>query len=61
MITGQAAFLAMVIVGMISLPLTLAWAVLYTNLGDRQDRNVAAPARASTTDTLSLRERQARC
>ena len=29
--TGQSAFLVMVVVGMVSLPLSLAWAAFYTH------------------------------
>lgn len=47
MITGQTAFLIMVVIGMLSLPLSLLWVVIYTELGDRQDRKRAAAALAS--------------
>jgi hypothetical protein len=53
MITGQTAFLIMVVVAMLSLPLTLLWVVIYTNLGDRQDRKVAALAKASEPAPLT--------
>lgn len=36
--TGQSAFLAMVVVGMVSLPLSLAWAVFYTRSRDQSVR-----------------------
>jgi hypothetical protein len=41
-ITGQSAFLLMVVVGMLSLPLALAWVVIDSYLGDRRDRMAAA-------------------
>lgn len=38
MITGQTAYLAMVVIGMLSLPLALLWAVIYTNPPGRGGR-----------------------
>lgn len=44
MSTGQLAYLVMVVAAFALLQLSLAWAVLYTWLGDRRDRRGAALA-----------------
>lgn len=41
MITGQTAYLAMVVIGMLSLPLARLWAVIYTSLQGRGAREGA--------------------
>ena len=43
--TGQTTFLVLVVVAMLSLPLTLAWAVFHTRSRDQVARKAAVAAR----------------
>lgn len=57
MITGQTAFLAMVVAGMLSLPLALLWVVIYTHVGDRK---VAVHARRPSAKVVDFGAQHAR-